>query len=397
MRRFSGLIFVALFLLLAFSASGEYAISFYPQYWASGTVYQASDGTTPNGRQVYLFKSLGDYQKGLYTVDTVGSTGSSGRPGRYLVNAFGLGVSSLSLGNTYYVGIPNDRPDNPALGYGADPVSFEVSGSGLDEVPIALQLAKGAGLPPPPPPGLTEPGPEIKLWFGSRLYQPSLVAKGEVQVISPQPEIKVDLAIGFPYTVASDVRAHSIVIDEGTVASRTLALTAANVVSKTYAAGTRAEDERITGMTINYAFTEPLSEGKHTFKISAQSSGLIDNPGVGVLVASVEVLGGPVRLIGTPITYPSPFSIPRHRKVTIQYILSADANIDIFLISVAGQRIKRFSCDAGQEGGTAGVNKITWDGLTDQGFLAGNAIYVGTIVSRDDGRLLGRLKLTIVN
>jgi hypothetical protein len=114
-------------------------------------------------------------------------------------------------------------------------------------------------------------------------------------------------------------------------------------------------------------------------------------------LATVEVMGGPLRMIGTPVVYPSPYSIKKDKIVTIQYGLSADANIDIYLVSVEGKRIKRFLPLAGEEGGSAGINKITWDGKTDQGFLAGNAIYVGTVVARDEGRLLGKFKLTVVN
>jgi hypothetical protein len=61
-------------------------------------------------------------------------------------------------------------------------------------------------------------------------------------------------------------------------------------------------------------------------------------------------------------------------------------------------RIKRVICQAGVgEGGHAGVNKVEWDGQTDQGYLAGNAIYVGTIISKDDNRLLGKVKMTLVD
>jgi hypothetical protein len=108
-------------------------------------------------------------------------------------------------------------------------------------------------------------------------------------------------------------------------------------------------------------------------------------------------MGGPLRLIGTPLAYPSPFSISKHGTVSIQYELSQNANIDVYIVDANGSRLKKFACDAGTEGGTAGINKLTWDGRAAQGYLAGNAIYVCTIVSRSEGRLLGKLKLAVVD
>ena len=170
------------------------------------------------------------------------------------------------------------------------------------------------------------------------------------------------------------------------------------MTAKAFAAG------EMKAFTLEYQFddVDKLDTGEHNIVISASSSGSQGTAGTKTLNATVEVMGGPLRLVGTPITYPSPFSIKAQGTVTIQYGLSKDAQIEIYIVGVGGQRIKRFpdttySMAPGTEGGSAGINKISWNGKTDQGYLAGNGIYVGTIVARDENRLLGKFKLTVVN
>ena len=158
-----------------------------------------------------------------------------------------------------------------------------------------------------------------------------------------------------------------------------------------------AAEGQMQAFDLKYVFTEAVTDGIHTFSISARTSGAKGIVGVTTEMATVEVLGGPLRLVGTPITFPSPFSISKQGRVTIQYELSANAAVQIILVDISGQRIRNFVCESGAEGGSAGINKITWDGATDRGLKAGNGIYLGTILSRDDSRRLGSVKLSIVD
>lgn len=262
-----------------------------------------------------------------------------------------------------------------------------------------LDLKKNEGtVQPPPPTGETwpEPLPVIKFWFGSRVYQKALVEKGEEFIVPSKLDLKIDLSITAPFTLSKDIGSYSIVIDPGTPGAKNLTLGAQHMTQKVFAAGA-AEEEKISSFSLRYSLAEDLSEGKHIILARAKSSGALGVISEAAETASVEVMGGPLRLVGTPLTYPSPFSISKQKTVTIQYGLSANANIEIYLTGVGGLRIKRFILNSGGEGGSAGINKVTWDGMTDQGFLAGNAIYVGTITARDEGRLLGKVKLTIVD
>ncbi|MBN2058228.1 MAG: hypothetical protein JW782_05495 [Candidatus Saganbacteria bacterium] len=349
--------------------------AFFPFYWIFGEATSSVPSISVDDRLVVVYEGKDDVITAVYGYAFI-------KNGEFVSNPFMTNI--LVPGNSYKVAIAQG-----ADGYGADPVDINISGLGYDVLDTKLVLAYGAG---PIAPG-GEPAPLIKLWFGNRLYQPQVYNEKNPFVVAPDPLIKAIISIEEPYAIASDIGSYSIVIDPGTQ-DKALDLTTANMTAKSMAAGD------LKSFTLEYALddeTEKLSEGSHLVRVTAQSAGTQGLPAMTTYLATVEVMGGPVRLIGAPITYPSPYSISKDKIVTIQYGLSSDANIEIYLVGVSGQRIKHWVLNAGQEGGSAGINKITWDGKTDQGYLAGNAIYVGTIVAREEGRLLGKFKLTIVD
>jgi hypothetical protein len=117
-----------------------------------------------------------------------------------------------------------------------------------------------------------------------------------------------------------------------------------------------------------------------------------------LLLPTAGFAAGPVRLTGfPPLCYPSPFSTVRDKEVVIKYDLSNNTDIDIYIISSAGQVVKKISAQSGQEGGKAATNKVRWNGLTDLGRIISNGIYLGTIVSKTHGKVLGKFKLTAYN
>ncbi|MBU0672631.1 MAG: hypothetical protein KJ732_06360 [Candidatus Margulisbacteria bacterium] len=375
--------FIALIVSLLVGAA---VAAFWPIYWIIGSVDPATDGASANGRYVYFYKSDDERNSGKYSMALISASG-------YMLNTYSLGMTSLDVGATYYAGIPNDNPADPNSGYGAMPVSFTISGKGFDTAPV-LTLLKGAN-PFPPPPGIgQEAGPKIKIWFGNRLYQPAALKAGQKFVVSPTPKVEAKISIEEPYAVSNNISDYTIVLDPGTAASKTPVLNAAdNMVAQSTIAG----DLKAFNLTYQLTEQDKLAEGEHTLQVTAKSSGTQGIQTTSTVLATVEVMGGPTRLIGVPLTWPSPFSIRAQGTVYVQYQLSSDANIEIYIVGVGGLRVKRLNFAAGTEGGSAGINKITWDGRTDQGLLAGNAIYVGTITARDESRLLGKFKLTIVD
>ena len=66
------------------------------------------------------------------------------------------------------------------------------------------------------------------------------------------------------------------------------------------------------------------------------------------------------------------------------------------IINIAGVIVKKMSFNSGENGGSSKkANLITWDGMTDQGQIASNSLYLANIIARDENRVLGKFKLTI--
>jgi hypothetical protein len=343
---------------------------FFPVYWVLGGAKTADSNITVDGRLVLVYLESAP--------NVVGQVFGYGYVANGKFSADPFVNSVVETGKTYKVAIPQHSD-----GYGANAIDITISGLGYDQLSSDLLLAYGAG-----PIWAGNVGPAVKVWFGNRLYQPGIYTKANPFVVNPTPTVKAKISIVEPFTVSANPSSYSIVVDPAT-RNQSLQLSDANMTAKATAA------EGLKGFTLERMIneTEKLEEGEHTFQVTANA----DTANPITTLATVEVMSGPLRLIGTPITFPSPYSISKNKIVTIQYGLSADANIEIWVTGVSGQRIKHFVLNAGQEGGSAGINKVTWDGKTDQGYLAGNAIYVGTILARDENRLLGKFKLTIVD
>jgi len=238
-----------------------------------------------------------------------------------------------------------------------------------------------------------EPLPSIEVRFGKRLYQER--PDGKKFVISERPDISVTVSAAEGTALSSKIDEYSIELNPGTPLSKQLTLTQ-DMAQQVYASGSN----KIQTYSINYAYPEnvaALANGANIFKFGAKTAGSeFGIASVATSYATVEVAGGPLAVLDIPITYPSPFDMRTQSTVTIQYTLSQNADIDIYVIDVGGSRVKRFNCDSGAEGGSAGINKITWDGRNPMGMQVGNGIYVGTIVARQEGRLLAKFKLTVV-
>jgi len=350
-------------------------------YWVRGTVADSTAGSA-NGRLIYFANSR--------AWDIIGESGASGKANHFLINA-GDARIPLEVGQSYALFTKNIN------GLGAGPYYVTITGKGIENVP-ELKIRVGGGFSDIPiVAAKTEVAPEAEIWIDNHVYNKDLVAKGENFIVSPNPNIEVKFSISEPYSLSSNYSDYNIVVDPGKAGTQSLSIGPKNLAAKVMAAGAAGES-RLQNLSIqNPQLPRALSEGIHTLMIAAKSSGSLGNAASSTRIITVEVMGGPLRVVGTPLTYPSPFMISRDKNVIIQYQLSADADIDVYLIGVDGIRIKKFTFDAGEPGGNAGLNKVSWDGRRDQGGYAGYAIYVGTIIARNDGKLLGKFMLTIAD
>ena len=223
--------------------------------------------------------------------------------------------------------------------------------------------------------------------FGERLYQKGLVARGEKFIVSDTPKITAKVESDYAVSAAGvSITAQGV---ESGSPKNTMNISEANQTAVYTAAG------EVRGFSFAYDVPaeKKLVDGDNLLSISA-----VDSLGAETTEAfTVTVMGGPLQVIGPVLVFPAPFSITKHGRAEIQYVLSRDADLDLYIIAGTAQTIKRFSLPAGQNGGAAGYNKVVWDGMTDFGIRAGNAVYVGSIVSKADGKLLAQFKFSVVD
>jgi hypothetical protein len=375
MKRFALLILALLVIGCFVAPQASAQLVYLGMYWVEGEV-EIEAGAPPEigtaGRWVVVFKDPlvnNEIQDG-YADDFV--VGAAGREDEFMVNAYeDFPAMPVTPGETYYAAIVNDPDDN----YGADPVAFTMSGNGFDRLLQNLVLAFGAGPRPPSPRGVPQ---FADFYFGKRVYQARLVEEQGLEfIVSPSPRISstVSSAIGIN---ASKV---AMKANEGTDTAFSYSLAQA---SKVTAAGPRTAPTQIDFVFDMFDRGDRLPDGENEIKFTAENA-----LGTAVRVCTVTVAGGKPRVIGIPITWPSPLHLMTTNQVTFQYTLSHDLDVDIYLFDVTGRVIKKFILHARGEGGSAGINKVTWNLVTEQGQKVASGIYVFTFVDRQTGKSLG--------
>lgn len=369
-------------LFLTFSALAQ---PYHPFYWVTGSVH-APEGVSTADRRVVLFEQplANGWVNGPYASGIVGPAGPLGQANQYIINAFDNSDLPVVAGRRYFVASPNDNPVNPAAGYGADPVEFILNGlNGYDTV-LALNLTLGGGpFARDDGGGRTGVAPYINNGkFGNRLYQPLLVARGQEFIVSSRPKMAARISS------RSGVNSSSIamVLNEGTASSKTYTIRAANV---TQAAGPTEAPTDINFVFDYAAENESLPDGPQNITLRASN-----DFGLTFEVYKVTVAGGEPRLIGVPVVYPSPLHLKSDKEVVFQYTLSQDMAIELNILNVAGRTVLRRRFTAGSEGGSAGVNKVTWNLITNREQLVSTGILVFTLTRTDNNQLLGKGKLT---
>ena len=131
------------------------------------------------------------------------------------------------------------------------------------------------------------------------------------------------------------------------------------------------------------------TDGDHTIKLHA-----VDTIGnISSYEVSVKVETGDVRARAC-YAYPNPYD-PSAGNLRITYMLSADANITVYIFNAINQPVWKRNYTSGSEGGHTGYNEIIWNGITDFGEMAGNDIYFARIVA-DGKRVIGKIKIAVI-
>jgi len=373
--------FIAILSLLALAGMAVAQIyTFVVIYTITGTVSDhASSGA--DGSKIVYYRDDSDLTNGYYVTDIVGATGASGTANRYLINATSNPNLPLVVGNKYWVATVQ-KPD----GYGAGPKQFNVSGTGYDVV--NLSMAYGDGIAEPAPIVITKPPLFEQIKFGERVYFKHLVSPDRPFYTSATPVIRADIKGTEAFGV--DTNKISIQIND----RDPYKMASANILEPVEEAGVTQS----LSVTFSVPENDPLSSDPdqdtvNTVTFTAYDA--ITGTAVTTEVCTVTVAGGPLRVIGAVLPYPSPFSPTKDGKTEIQFTLSKDAEIEVIVVSIAGEAVRRIHCSAGTEGGRAGTNKVAWDGKNMIGEQVGNGVYAGTIVSREENKLLAKFKVTV--
>ncbi|OGB88679.1 hypothetical protein A3H38_06100 [candidate division WOR-1 bacterium RIFCSPLOWO2_02_FULL_46_20] len=112
---------------------------------------------------------------------------------------------------------------------------------------------------------------------------------------------------------------------------------------------------------------------------------------------SASSAGGSIKIVGFPLAFPSPYNLSSGQNVTLQYILSQDAEIEIIIFDTTARIVKRVLCGKGNTGGKSGINKVLWNGITEMGGPVANGMHIATIVSKADNTVLGKIKIMVYN
>lgn len=78
------------------------------------------------------------------------------------------------------------------------------------------------------------------------------------------------------------------------------------------------------------------------------------------------------------VNYPNPFRAGQDLTY-LEYILNSDAGVRLTVYDMMGQRVHEKNYSQGEEGGAAGLNRISWDGKNDDGVVVGNGGYVAIL------------------
>ena len=97
-------------------------------------------------------------------------------------------------------------------------------------------------------------------------------------------------------------------------------------------------------------------------------------------------------LDGDAFNYPNPFNPYGGEKTKIAFNLKKNGPITIYIVDMAARVVLNRNLQL-----TAGYNEVIWDGINDYGELSANGVYPARIVAKDEGKIIGKLKIWVVN
>jgi hypothetical protein len=158
------------------------------------------------------------------------------------------------------------------------------------------------------------------------------------------------------------------------------------------AAGNVVKKSEYTEVPEKIRFDQALSPGTYSIRTLTRSSTGTETEKV---FFDLKV-SNRLSITQTPVVYP--LAIPRSSikaqgvaATQVAYQLSMDGNVSMIIYGVDGQIVYRGDYVAGQNGGSAGPNAVSWDGYaTFTRAPAGRGLYFVQFIDRDSKQLLGK-------
>jgi hypothetical protein len=96
------------------------------------------------------------------------------------------------------------------------------------------------------------------------------------------------------------------------------------------------------------------------------------------------------------VNYPNPFN-PLQTPTYIAYTLERDSAVIVRLFDLGGEPVREWNFGAGENGGRRGENKLSWNGVNEDGERVAAGGYVCQVIASDEAGLIqGVRKIGVV-
>ena len=169
---------------------------------------------------------------------------------------------------------------------------------------------------------------------------------------------------------------------------------------------TKTGELDITGENIIVGSTSKIT---CLFNLTGKSSGLWnvvvlndDNQsgtltsGFKIETLNLEVLS-PVKSSKT-VFNPSSTALNSSGPAVLEYQLSKDADVTVFIFNMRGEKVWEYKASAGTSGGSAGINQVSWDGITAFRAYASAGVYFVHVTTIENGAIktISKTKIAVV-
>jgi hypothetical protein len=145
-------------------------------------------------------------------------------------------------------------------------------------------------------------------------------------------------------------------------------------------------------VSLQYVFNDEFDDGNYFIKIiAADESGNITQK------ESPSFFVSDTNQFNDVVFGPSPFN-PNSTIAEFNYDLNQDSAVEISIFSIDGEQVWHKKCEEGDlYGGSAGFNRIEWDGINKYGEVVGNGPYISYLVATFDGeKIIKKVKIMVL-